>query len=40
MNALEVTQRQVDAWNGHDADALIALYAEGRPTIARALTTL
>ena len=29
MNALEVTQRQVDAWNGHDADALIALYAEG-----------
>jgi steroid delta-isomerase-like uncharacterized protein len=29
MNALEVTQRQVDAWNRHDADALIALYAEG-----------
>jgi hypothetical protein len=29
MNALEVTQRQVDAWNGHDADTLIALYAEG-----------
>jgi steroid delta-isomerase-like uncharacterized protein len=29
MNALEVAQRQVDAWNGHDTDALIALYAEG-----------
>jgi hypothetical protein len=29
MNALEVAQRQVDAWNGHDADALITLYAEG-----------
>ena len=27
MNAPEVAQRQVDAWNGHDA--LIALYAEG-----------
>ncbi|HYZ72177.1 MAG TPA: ester cyclase [Chthoniobacterales bacterium] len=29
MNALEVTQRQVDAWNGHDADVLFAVYAEG-----------
>ena len=29
MNALEVTQRQIDAWNRHDADAVIALYAEG-----------
>ena len=29
MNALEVTQRQLDAWNGHDAEALVALYAEG-----------
>ena len=29
MNALEVTQRQLDAWNRHDAEALVALYAEG-----------
>jgi steroid delta-isomerase-like uncharacterized protein len=29
MNALEVTQASIDAWNRHDADALIALYAEG-----------
>ena len=29
MNALEVTQRQIDAWNRHDADAVIAGYAEG-----------
>jgi ketosteroid isomerase-like protein len=29
MNALGVTQLHLDAWNRHDADALIALYAEG-----------
>ena len=29
MNALEVTQRAVDAWNRHDADAYLAIYAEG-----------
>jgi len=29
MNALEVAQRSIDAWNRHDADALAALYAEG-----------
>ena len=29
MNALEVTQRSVDAWNRHDADFIVALYAEG-----------
>ncbi|MBV8813226.1 MAG: ester cyclase [Verrucomicrobia bacterium] len=28
MNALEVVHRSFDAWNRHDADALIALYAE------------
>jgi len=29
MNALEVVQRQFDAWNRHDARPLVALYAEG-----------
>jgi steroid delta-isomerase-like uncharacterized protein len=29
MNALEVSKRAIDAWNRHDADALVALYAEG-----------
>jgi steroid delta-isomerase-like uncharacterized protein len=29
MNALEVSQRVIDAWNRHDPDAVIALYAEG-----------
>jgi len=29
MNALEVSQRSTDAWNKHDADALVAVYAEG-----------
>jgi steroid delta-isomerase-like uncharacterized protein len=29
MNALEVAQRSFDAWNRHDADAILALYAEG-----------
>ena len=28
MNALDVTQRQLDAYNAHDPDALIALYTE------------
>ena len=29
MNALEVAQCSIDAWNRHDADALVAQYAEG-----------
>ena len=29
MNALEVIQRFIDAFNRHDADAVNALYAEG-----------
>jgi len=29
MNALEVSQRVIDAWNRQDADAIAALYAEG-----------
>ena len=29
MNALEVIQRFIDAWNRHDVDAVNALYAEG-----------
>jgi len=28
MNALEVSKRAIDAWNSHDADALLAVYAE------------
>src|SRR5215471_10957174 len=28
MNALEVYKRAIDAWNRHDADAFVALYAE------------
>ena len=29
MNPLEVSQRSIDAWNRHDADAVISFYAEG-----------
>ena len=29
MNALEVSKRSMDAWNRHDADAIVALYAQG-----------
>ena len=29
MNALEVSQASFDAWNSHDADAILALYADG-----------
>lgn len=29
MNALEVSQRSIDAWNRRDSGAVIALYAEG-----------
>jgi len=32
MNALEVAQCSIDAWNRHDADALVAQYAEGGTT--------
>jgi len=28
MNAIEVSKRAIDAWNRHDADAVIAQYAE------------
>jgi len=28
MNALEISQRSIDAWNRHDADAVISFYAE------------
>ena len=42
MNALEVYQRAIDAWNRHDADALVALFAEGgtyyNPRVDHALT--
>ena len=42
MKPLEVVQLQIDAWNRHDADALVALYAEGAtyhtPRFAHALT--
>jgi steroid delta-isomerase-like uncharacterized protein len=29
MKAIEVAQRHEDAWNRHDADAIVALFAEG-----------
>ena len=29
MNANEVAQRYIDAWNRHDADAIGASFAEG-----------
>jgi steroid delta-isomerase-like uncharacterized protein len=29
MTALEVVQRSFDAWNRHDPDAILALYADG-----------
>jgi steroid delta-isomerase-like uncharacterized protein len=29
MDALEVSQASFDAWNSHDADAILALYADG-----------
>ena len=29
MNAIEVSRRYLDAWNRHDADAIVAIYAEG-----------
>ena len=29
MNAIEVVKRYIDAWNRHDADAIVALFAEG-----------
>jgi steroid delta-isomerase-like uncharacterized protein len=42
MNPLEVSQRSTDAWNRHDADAIVALYAEGgtysAPRAGQALT--
>jgi steroid delta-isomerase-like uncharacterized protein len=29
MNAIEVVKRYFDAWNRHDADAIVALFVEG-----------
>jgi SnoaL-like domain len=29
MNPLEIAQRSFDAWNRHDAEAILALHAEG-----------
>ena len=29
MNAIEVVKSYIDAWNRHDADAIVALFAEG-----------
>ena len=29
MNAIEVVKRYIDAWNRHDADAIVALFTEG-----------
>ncbi len=29
MNAIEVTQKNIDAWNRRDAEAVVAAYAEG-----------
>jgi hypothetical protein len=29
MNAIEVVQRYVDAWNRHDVDSIVAAFAEG-----------
>jgi hypothetical protein len=40
MNALEVSQRALDAWNRHDANAYLAVYAEGGTYETPAWTTL
>src|ERR1700752_3711444 len=29
MNAIQAVKRYVDAWNRHDADAIVALFVEG-----------
>jgi len=29
MNAIEIVKRFLDAWNRHDADAIVALFVEG-----------
>ena len=29
MNAIEIVKRYVEAWNRHDADAIVALFVEG-----------
>ena len=29
MNAIEVVKRYCEAWNRHDADAIVALFVEG-----------
>jgi len=29
MNAVEIVRKNIDSWNRHDADAIVAAYAEG-----------
>ena len=42
MNAIEVVKRYTDAWNRHDADAIVALFVEGgtysTPDVGQGLT--
>jgi steroid delta-isomerase-like uncharacterized protein len=42
MNAIEVAQNNLNSWNRHDADAIVAAYAEGgtyrTPRMGRELT--
>jgi hypothetical protein len=33
MNAVEVVQKNFNNWNRHDAEAIVAAFAEGGPTI-------
>ena len=42
MNAIEIVKRYYDAWNRHDADAIVALFVEGgtysNPVVGQGLT--
>ena len=41
LNAIEVAQNNFNSWNRHDADAIVAAFAEGGPIITpTALTSL
>ena len=33
MNAIEVVKRYAEAWDRHDADAIVALFVEAAPTV-------
>ena len=33
MNAVEVVQNNFNNWNRHDAEAIVAAFAEGGPTV-------